>query len=276
MTKRIFYFDQTYVVISRIWYNANQMINTVFFDLGNTLLFNDHRTGILPACQSMASVIAAFGHAVDTADLAQTHFDNLTEYYKSREVRLEEMAASDFLQKTLSAFELENIPEEQIDAAIQAFYTHTEMNWHLTEFAIPTLNVLKDSGKTIGLITNASSDYDVRQLLRLNGLDVWFDTVTISAECGFRKPHKEIYSQALQSTGSLPNESVMVGDTFIADIYGSSRIGMHNIWFNRYTEDWTTQALFASLRADADTQDLREVPQIIEKINSNPDQSSSF
>lgn len=247
-------------------YNSEHMITTIFFDLGNTLLYNDHRTGILAACRALASVIASYGYPVSTSQLAQTHYENLTEYYKTREINCKEVEAQRFLRRTLAPFGLEDLPEEQITAATHAFYAQTEMNWHLTESAIPMLQQLRESGKKIGLITNASSAYDVHQLLRLNGLDNLLDTVTTSAETGFRKPHQNIYLHALRSSQSTPQESLMVGDTFIADIYGSARLDMKAIWFNRYTEDWATQALFPAYHANAETQDLLDIPRLITRL----------
>jgi len=44
-----------------------------------------------------------------------------------------------------------------------------------------------------------------------------------------RKPFGGGYREALQQTGVAPNETAMIGDQLLTDIFGGNRLGMHTI-----------------------------------------------
>jgi putative hydrolase of the HAD superfamily len=50
------------------------------------------------------------------------------------------------------------------------------------------------------------------------------------------KPHKEIFEYALQQSGALLHESIMIGDNLDADIGGAMRFGMDTVFVNHINE----------------------------------------
>jgi HAD superfamily hydrolase (TIGR01549 family) len=244
-------------------------INTVFFDLGNTLLYNNHLNydSIRTACQVLAENFVSFGYEINAKNLADKHFQNLTDYYDLRELDYIEHSADIIFSHTLEEMGFSCLPEEHILTALKAFYLCTETNWHLTENAVETLATLKEQNKKIGLITNASYAEDIRQLLRKHRIEAFFDSVVISAEVGYRKPRQEIFDIALYSLGSRPDESVMIGDSFMADIFGACQKGIRSIWFKRYSI--TSQLNIPVCNPDAETMDLSEIPRILADFDKN-------
>ena len=74
------------------------------------------------------------------------------------------------------------------------------------------------------------------------GIDKYFDDVILSEEIGINKPRPELFEYALKKTGSLLEESIMIGDMFDTDIKGAANIGMQNIFFNPKGEQGHTFA----------------------------------
>ena len=74
------------------------------------------------------------------------------------------------------------------------------------------------------------------------GIDKYFDDVILSEEIGINKPRPEFFEYALKKTGSLLEESIMIGDMFDTDIKGAANIGMENIFFNPKGEQGHTFA----------------------------------
>ncbi|MBI3951528.1 MAG: HAD family hydrolase [Acidobacteria bacterium] len=84
----------------------------------------------------------------------------------------------------------------------------------------------------LGLVSNFDHPPTVFRVLQHYDLYTFFDTVVISGEAGWRKPHKEIFSRALAGLGISPEEALFVGDTPYADIVGPKELGMDVAWLD--------------------------------------------
>ena len=67
-------------------------------------------------------------------------------------------------------------------------------------------------------------------VLREFHLTHYFQAVIESAEAGFRKPDPEIFRIALEKTGCLPEEVVVIGDSYKNDIQPANNLGCPSIW----------------------------------------------
>jgi HAD superfamily hydrolase (TIGR01549 family) len=65
------------------------------------------------------------------------------------------------------------------------------------------------------------------------GIHDWFDAIVVSADVGWRKPHPEIFWEALRRIGIGPGHVIFVGDTPEADVLGPQGVGMDVIWIDR-------------------------------------------
>ena len=70
--------------------------------------------------------------------------------------------------------------------------------------------------------------------IKVSGSDLgkYFENVIISEVVGVNKPDKAIFEHALKLAGANKHESVMIGDSLEADIYGALNFGMDAIYFN--------------------------------------------
>ena len=72
------------------------------------------------------------------------------------------------------------------------------------------------------------------QFLKLKnaGLADFFERIILSEDVSVRKPHPKIFDYALKNTNSKRATSLMIGDSWEADIEGAQKARMDNIWFN--------------------------------------------
>jgi putative hydrolase of the HAD superfamily len=93
-----------------------------------------------------------------------------------------------------------------------------------------TLQYLQ-SKYTLHLISNGFRE---SQDVKINGTNLggYFQHIIISEEIGVNKPDKAIFEHALNLAGAPKSESLMIGDSLEADVYGALNFGMDAIYFN--------------------------------------------
>lgn len=64
------------------------------------------------------------------------------------------------------------------------------------------------------------------------GIDGYFKKIILSEDIGVLKPWPEIFNFALSATQSELRESLMIGDSWEADITGANGIGMSHVYYN--------------------------------------------
>ena len=99
------------------------------------------------------------------------------------------------------------------------------------------LEFLKAHNMRISMISNMMLPGKLLiEKLRENHILRYFDTVTVSSDIGFIKPHQEIFLKTLQRDGLIPEEVLFVGDTYAQDSIGARNAGMVTAWLNRRNE----------------------------------------
>ena len=64
------------------------------------------------------------------------------------------------------------------------------------------------------------------------GIDGYFRRIILSEDLLINKPHAELFYFALSSTQSELRDSLMIGDSWDADIVGARGVGMHQVFYN--------------------------------------------
>lgn len=238
-------------------------VETVFFDLGNTLVHNRelHHETIRRACRALADECLNLGYTVDPAELARRHFERLTAYYEFREIDFIELSADVILRRTLQKLGVTDLLEQDLIRMLRRFYEVTQQNWFLTPGVPDTLCILKEGGLRIGLISNASYEADVMRLLNKYDLARFLNPIVISAHVGFRKPRAEIFAYALEKAGSSKEAAVMIGDSLLSDIHGAGKFGMRTIWFKRYYPENKNDGM--AFKPDQIAMSMEEIPAIL-------------
>lgn len=76
------------------------------------------------------------------------------------------------------------------------------------------------------ILSNYPDSEAIRQSLDRTGLARFIDVVVVSGELGRVKPHPYPFHAMLAAAGAAPEETVHVGDNWLADIQGAKRLGM--------------------------------------------------
>jgi putative hydrolase of the HAD superfamily len=79
----------------------------------------------------------------------------------------------------------------------------------------------------------ANQERWIRDTMRRDGIDSYFDVWAVSAEVGVDKPEPGIFEYALREAGIEPDRAVMVGDRLDNDITAAKRHGLRTIWLLR-------------------------------------------
>lgn len=118
------------------------------------------------------------------------------------------------------------IPVTFEDAYVELCPTKTNLFPHAHE----TLAYLQ-SKYTLHIISNGFESATRRKIAG-TGLAQYFQNIIISELVGVNKPDKAIFEHALQLSGAVKEESIMIGDSLEADVYGALNFGMDAIYFN--------------------------------------------
>lgn len=111
------------------------------------------------------------------------------------------------------------------------------------------------------LITNGSPDLQQTKLRITPKLTPYFDHIVISGSFEKGKPDRAIFAHALGLISAQHDEVMMVGDNLMTDILGASRIAIASTWINRdHKEKNEGQPTY-------EVADLKELLPIIEQIN---------
>ena len=206
-------------------------IKHVFFDLDHTLWDFDRNSAL-----AFKRVFHNHDISLSITEFVQVYEPINFGYWKMyREERItkQELRRGRF-REAFSAFGMQ-FDTQQIDMLAFSYIEELPKDNHLFDGTIDLLEYL--SGRyTLHIITNGFEE--VQHLkLRNSRIDHFFETVTTSEEAGVKKPHPAIFELAMEKAGALATESVMVGDTFEADIEGAHRKGMQTIFYNHRGED---------------------------------------
>jgi len=98
------------------------------------------------------------------------------------------------------------------------------------EGAIALLDAVRPHAR-IGIVSNNLIE-EQREKLHFCGLAPLIDALIVSEEAGMSKPDPRIFHIALERLGVGPDEAVMFGDSWTADIVGAARAGLRRVWFN--------------------------------------------
>jgi putative hydrolase of the HAD superfamily len=101
----------------------------------------------------------------------------------------------------------------------------------LYDDVVAALACLRERGIRVGLISNGNRCLESFQShFELDGL---IAAAISSAECGFMKPHPQIFHAALERLQVTAAEAAMVGDSLRHDVLGARQVGMRGIWLAR-------------------------------------------
>src|SRR5262245_62460769 len=70
------------------------------------------------------------------------------------------------------------------------------------------------------------------------GIRSAFETIVVSAEVGWCKPHRIIFDHTFEKMRIRPDEALLIGDQLDIDVFGALNCGMHVAWIDTAQQDW--------------------------------------
>lgn len=107
---------------------------------------------------------------------------------------------------------------------------------HLVEGCLEVLDYLKTKNYRLHILSNGFHEVTHRKVNE-SGISQYFDTVTSADEINIRKPQPEIFQLAINKAHAKTEESIMIGDDWIADIEGGLSFGMEVVFFDVFNDD---------------------------------------
>jgi putative hydrolase of the HAD superfamily len=195
-------------------------LKTIFFDIGNTLLFPDRPT-ILAALYKQGLIPSlAQWHAIERA--TKKKFDDILQHGGPADHGFWYM----FYTQLLDELGLQDgaLRDSLVDA------TRISANW--CDMRPGTREFLERAGKRYPLAVISNADGKLITVLERCGIADCFASITDSGVVGCEKPDAAIFQAALQSMNAEPAQSLYVGDVYSVDYLGATRAGMQAMLFD--------------------------------------------
>jgi HAD superfamily hydrolase (TIGR01549 family) len=204
-------------------------VRAVLFDLDDTLF--DHtfslRTGLAaiwrsdPALRShpFRDVVGEYERLLD-----EIHPDVLQGRKTHAEARAERF-------RRLFAWAGSRATAAELEAATREYRASYQASRRAVDGAAALLRSLHGR-VTIGVVSN-NHLAEQREKVAAIGIGPYLDFLLTSEEAGAEKPSPAIFRMALERASVRPEETVMVGDNWAADIVGAHGSGIRSVWLNR-------------------------------------------
>ncbi len=205
-------------------------VEHLFFDLDHTLWDFDRNSRL------------AYGHIFETEEI-DLSLDVFIEKYEPlnlefwRRFRESEITKEQLRYQRLKAsfdacaFE---VSDPMIHRMADLYLDYLPKYNHLFPNCLETLDALKKDYK-LHLITNGFDEVQGHKILN-SGLKDYFPYMLTAETAGIKKPDVRIFERALMDTGAQTTNSVMIGDSYEADILGAKNAGLRTIWFHTTQE----------------------------------------
>ena len=202
-----------------------ETITDLFFDLDHTLWDFEKNSAL-----TFDQLLIDYQIPVRLDDFLKVYVPLNLEYWKAfREQRMDkETLRYRRIKDTFDQLEI-SIDDDMVFTLADAYIQNLPEHNHLFPGAIEVLDKLKER-YSLHIITNGFREVQHFKM-RNAGLTPYFSTVTDSESVGVKKPNPLIFQKALSDASCNPTSSVMIGDSYEADILGAIGVGMKAIHF---------------------------------------------
>lgn len=198
----------------------------LFFDLDHTLWDFDKNSEL-----AFAIIFEKHKLNVDLSDFIKSYVPINQHYWKLyQQNKISHQDLRHFRLKDVFELLQTDISNDLIELISEDYITFLPENNHLFDGAIDLLEYLQPKYK-LHIITNGFASVQEKKIKNAN-LNHYFETITNSEMAGEKKPHRQIFNYALKQANASKSESLMIGDSYEADILGAIDAGLDAVFFN--------------------------------------------
>ncbi len=230
-------------------------LKTVLFDVDDTLFDHTHSTRI-----GLNAVRQRYGRlGQKSVDELEHDFLQLSSEIWPLVLQGRMTVDESRLVRLRQLFALYGAAWDEVEgqAIVACYREHYQSSRRPVEGVVPLLDRLKKTAQ-IGIVTN-NLVAEQRDKLRYCRIDHLIDFLVTPEQAGATKPAPAIFEAALAQAGCGPQEAVMVGDSWQADVVGASAVGIRAIWLNRRGVPCPDPSLAAEIRAFEPLEDVLAV-----------------
>ncbi len=206
------------------------LIKSIFFDLDHTLWDFEKNSEL-----SFKKIFKKYTITINFEKFIESYIPINFKYwklYRNGEIS-KEFLRYNRLKEVFNLFDYE-IDDKIIDKISHDYIEFLPENNKLMDGAIEILEYLKPKYRLF-IITNGFRDVQDKKLKNSN-IKHYFEAIYDSESVGVKKPDPKIFRHALTDSGSGPNESLMVGDNYEADVLGAKKLNINTIHFVAHGE----------------------------------------
>jgi putative hydrolase of the HAD superfamily len=201
-------------------------IEHVFFDLDHTLWDFEKNSDL-----AFQKVFEKQNITIDLDKFLEVYKPLNLEFwrlYREEKITKSELRYSR-LKNTFDAIDFE-ISDQAIDMIAIEYIDFLPHFNHLFDGTFEILDYLKDK-YNLHIITNGFEEIQAKKMESSKILD-YFDVIVTSESVGVKKPNPRVFEFALEKANANASNSIMIGDSIEADIYGAINSGIKAIHCN--------------------------------------------
>lgn len=210
-------------------------IQHIFFDLDNTL-WDYRRNAYLTIKDLFDKEEITLKYNIDFEEFHSVYHEineKLWEQIRDGEIDKAYLRKHRFYD-TFKHFEIDDL---ELSMFFEEHFLDKILNYnHLVESAEYILDYLKAKNYTLHIISNGFQEVTERKCI-LSEIDHYFQTITSADSVGVRKPNPAIFEYSLGLSEAKKEESILIGDDWIADVIGAQNFGIDVIFFDVLNEN---------------------------------------
>ena len=216
-------------------------IQHIFFDLDNTLW--DHRKNAYLTLKDI------FKREKITEKYNLEFEEFHTEYFTINEQLWAKIRDGEIDKEYLrkhrfyDSFLFFGVDDFELSQVVEHQFLDEILNYNdLVPGAFEILEYLSGKEYQLHILSNGFQEVTERKC-ELSGIKNYFKTITSADEIDIRKPHPEVYKHALNKADAKIEESIMIGDDWIADVEGGKAFGLEVIFFDVFNDNFEKEGV---------------------------------
>jgi len=201
----------------------------LFIDLDDTLwdTFHNNKECLYEALYQPCNMERYYPSFEDFFEFYYAHNNQLWAQYRRGEIDRDFLIIDRFRYVLSSAGITET---EKILTINKHFLTLSTKKKGLIEGSLDLLDYLRPRYRLF-ILSNGFREVQSKKLQN-SGLSPYFEEIILSEDINVQKPHKDLFDYALRKNNCKLDESMIIGDSWDADIQGGYNAHMDQLWFN--------------------------------------------